>query len=701
MKQLFSKFSLLLLLVIVTMAACKKVDSVASGVNSNPTNPVSTGNPDVDALVNMNAPAAFRFSSDQALTLDITILAPDNTPIGNIPVNVLDSAEESGGTILYTGLTDAQGKLSGTMNVPASLTNVVVDPHYLGVMRNATVSIVSGNVLCVLGGPNVYGGNVIPNVTYGGGRMAHPVSSSHRDMGLPNLAYMGTYTSDGVPNYLEPVGDVITNDYLTQLNYSLPEQTNVAYRHPDFLTSSAETNINITELSDVWFTFVFEGAGYRNTVAYFTYPTGTPPQSAAQIDSLHVILPNASLSGSGGSLKSGMKVKLGRFNAGTSIGFALLADAWNGWGVMNNNWTVYTIDNLNPASAANLKRQSVLLYRQADKKFVIGFEDIRRDYGGCDNDFNDVVFNVTSNPVTGISHARCNVMDVPVDSDGDGVSDLYDRFPNDPTRAYINELPGVGAYGTVAFEDNWPSMGDYDMNDMVVDYNYKLINNAQNNTVEIDAEYVLKAVGATYHNGFGVEFPFASSYVQSVTGTRVVNNDVVSFGANGCEAGQNKAVIIPFDDAFTVVGATTPTWINTFMSSAYHTPDTIRMVIKLNTPLNAATIGNIPFNPFIIINKTRGREAHLPGYTPTQKVNTAYFKTDQDNTDPSQNRYYKTKTNLPYALAFTDNFKYPIEGKAINAAYTNFVSWAQSGGVINTNWYKDPTHTVQANVYNK
>lgn len=67
-----------------------------------------------------------------------------------------------------------------------------------------------------------------------------------------------------------------------------------------------------------------------------------------------------------------------------------------------------------------------------------------------------------------------------MDTDGDGVADLNDKFATDPARAYISYYPAEQVYRTLAFEDNWPKLGDYDMNDMVIRYRYSMINNAQN-----------------------------------------------------------------------------------------------------------------------------------------------------------------------------------------------------------------------------
>ena len=88
--------------------------------------------------------------------------------------------------------------------------------------------------------------------------------------------------------------------------------------------------------------------------------------------------------------------------------------------------------------------------------------------------FNDLLFYVSANPWSGIDPD-----DVPpvgggcADTDLDGVDDCNDDFPNDPERTTLNTY-----VGSLAYEDLWPSRGDYDYNDMVVDYDIDHILNA-------------------------------------------------------------------------------------------------------------------------------------------------------------------------------------------------------------------------------
>jgi LruC domain-containing protein len=693
MKKLKALLKLTLLIGIVYLAACKKADVATPAPDPGGT----TGNADVDALIALNASESFNYETANDVTIDITLLAPDNTPIKFVPVSVLNKADEFGGKPLFKNLTDANGKVSGTVKLPAYMEQVVVDPKYLGLLHNAVVNIVNKKIICTIGGSDGYSGNVVPDITLGG----RPFNSGY--VGRPTAAvysYMGTYNNQGKPNYLESTNQTISSTFLSEINASLPERMPVPTYHPDYIQSTATTNINITATTEVKLTFVTEGAGYRNTIAYFKYPTNNPPATANDIDTLKIVLPNASMVGSSGQLVAGNTVNLGTFTAGTTIGFCLIANGWNGTNVGNGYHKVYSVDAINPQSNTAIKRQSVLLYDNSQKLFLVGFEDIRRDDGGCDNDFNDCVFYIKSTVQNTISTTGVKPIDIPVDSDGDGVNDTYDDFPHDAARAYVNYFPNENSMGTVAFEDNWPYLGDYDANDLVVGYRYKVVSNNVNKPIEMNAKYILKASGATFKNGFGVEFPFAANLVTSATGSVVTNNQVVTLGSNGLETGQTKAVIIPFDDAFVAFNTTTG-FINTYNGITPLTRDTISMNITFARPLTTAEFGTVPFNPFIIINRIRGREAHLPGYLPTQKIDTRFYKTGADNTTPNQNKYFKTTSSLPWGIAFSEEFAYPVEGKAINTVYTKFPNWVQSNGSTNTNWYKDAANTVTNFVYHR
>jgi len=678
------KYFLPIAILVGIFAGCKKTTS-----DSDPVTPPPPDN-------TFTAPDGYNYQTETKVSINVQLLSGSGAVLQGVLVNVYDKFEADGGRILFTGLTDATGKLSGNVALPAYLKTVVVDPSYIGVMRNATVTISGGSITATLGGPNGYGGNVVPN-TMSQFDIATLDATAIIQNNLPAYTYMGKYNSQGVPEYLEIENDKIEASLLEYINASLPEQKPVPTFHPDYLEQTAETNLNIIELSDVWVTFVHEGAGYLNSLFYYTYPTGSAPKTTADIKQVNVIFPNGSLSGSGGGLRSGNKVKLGRFDKGTTIGFGLIANGWdnNQKNVGKGTHVVFADDNLNPEKDVKLRRHTVLLYDEKRKIFLTGFEDILRDAGGCDNDFNDMMFYATSNPVTAISTENVKPIDKPIDNDNDGVSDVYDKFPTDPERAYIRFFPSENMYATIGFEDLWPSSGDYDMNDMVVEYKYAIISNAQNKAIEMKADYKVAAAGASFSNGFGVQLSMPSSAIKSVSGYKHSGNISVKLNSNGTESGQSKAVIIPFDNAFNMLNRSGGP-ANTFPGVAKSESIELNMQILFNSPLDQTFFFDMIFNPFLIANKNRGYEVHLPGYLPTDLADKSLFNTRQDNTIPAQNKYYKTKENMPFALNFLEKFDYPAEKVNIREAYLKYESWVKSAGNSFQDWYSIKTSDYRA-----
>ena len=198
----------------------------------------------------------------------------------------------------------------------------------------------------------------------------------------------GTYNELGVPDYLEPVGDVIPAAFYDWMDTQLPERTPLDL---DSLPPSVGQELHFTQPSDVWMTFVHEGAGYRNSVGFYTYETGSAPATVDDIYSAYEVFPNFSYAGSGGGLESGDKVYLGNFPAGTSMGTYLTQHGWQTSALD----TFYATAFFNPESDPALKRHVVSIYNEAYDLFVIGFEDLPRDSSMSDDDFNDAVFYFT------------------------------------------------------------------------------------------------------------------------------------------------------------------------------------------------------------------------------------------------------------------------------------------------------------------
>lgn len=206
------------------------------------------------------------------------------------------------------------------------------------------------------------------------------------------------YDEQGVPECMEENPEELCESLISDIQLSLPESQNALNNHPEyFLNENKE--IVLTEEAMVSVTFIFEGAGWKNTFGYYTYDQNNPPTTAADIQSsMMIIFPNASAQGSGGGLVSGNEIyQLGVYPAGTVVGYFMLANAWNGSEITDGLYTHYTIPEFNQ----NETQQHLLMYDSNCNSVLMGFEDVLIPSG--DKDFNDLVFKMNIDPMSSIS----------------------------------------------------------------------------------------------------------------------------------------------------------------------------------------------------------------------------------------------------------------------------------------------------------
>jgi LruC domain-containing protein len=285
------------------------------------------------------------------------------------------------------------------------------------------------------------------------------------------------------------------------------------------------------------------------------------------------------------------------------------------------------------------------------------------------------------------------------DSDNDGIADGNDLFPNDPDRAGESYYPGSSQYGTIAFEDLWPGKGDYDFNDLVVNYRFRMITDANNDIKDIEINYAVMAIGGSLSNGFGIQFDVAPSAIESVVGTQYFENNI-TLNANGTEANQSKAVVVLFDNAFGILTNLGTQTVNTDPTNTFVPVDTNRVRMTLTSPVAEAQLPFNSFNPFIFIGQNRGKELHLSGKEATDLMDINFFGTADDDSDPSSGRFFVTENDLPWAIQTAQIFDYPVEQEDIVKAYSLFSTWAQSGGNSSLDWYLNlPGYRDNTKVY--
>ncbi|PKP35084.1 MAG: hypothetical protein CVU00_03870 [Bacteroidetes bacterium HGW-Bacteroidetes-17] len=261
-------------------------------------------------------------------------------------------------------------------------------------------------------------------------------------------------------------------------------------------------------------------------------------------------------------------------------------------------------------------------------------------------------------------------------------------------------------YATLAFEDLWPAKGDYDFNDLVVSYQFRTATNASNNITDIVGTFIFRATGAGTENGFGFELTGLDTTGFVVTGNSVyAGYTTATDGNSGWELGQSNPVIIVADNIKDIM----PLWANNSQYGTIFAPDDtleIHITPRPGVDIDSADfiINGTNFNPFLIIdfiNEGRGREVHKVNFPPTDLADPSYFMTADDYSQPGINSTYKTSKNYPWVLEIPGIFKYPRESIDINWGYYHFGAWAESGGILYTDWYSNlaPGYRLIGNLY--
>ena len=224
----------------------------------------------------------------------------------------------------------------------------------------------------------------------------------------PAYNYLGAYTTDGTPLYLEDPSDIVSAATQERINTSLPDDYSVPEYNPQYITSSVDTNLKIEGNTDILVTFISEGVDAKNALGFYTYDINNPSATTPTKDDITIIFPNVSGVSSGGGLQVGDKVNIGSFEAGTGIGWVLITNGWEVdeeevGDVGDGEYKLYSNPIYNPETDASLKLHNVLLEDTVNERIVLGFEDVLRDDNSCDHDFNDAVFYITASAYQNIN----------------------------------------------------------------------------------------------------------------------------------------------------------------------------------------------------------------------------------------------------------------------------------------------------------
>lgn len=272
------------------------------------------------------------------------------------------------------------------------------------------------------------------------------------------------------------------------------------------------------------------------------------------------------------------------------------------------------------------------------------------------------------------------------------------RPGNIPT-GYVPPSTSTPITYTYAFEDNFPLMGDYDFNDVVMDINWTETRNHVNAVTGIIYNITLAAVGATRNLGGGLRLVGVDkTKISSIE----FSGDVADFQntlsgemfyplSNGFE-GSNSDVVIPlFEDAHNVLmGSSIRKVCNTNINKTLTTtPRTLTMTIKFNMPQLNIPISKDNLDFFVAYNTSK--------QTPDSRTEIHLYEF-RDIVSPvaiNNSTVLASVANYPWAISVPE-FRYPIERVCITTAYPGFSTWAQAPKA-DRHLYEDWYTTVSSN----
>ena len=556
-------------------------------------------------------PNSFDFSTTSTIQLNVKYDVPEGYKVlFNVYFEDPFTTDEGGQTVLRTDITPAITRMTDE-NGEYHAKEIVAADHGSDVYIYTSYVGVPGLVQTTIT-DNVINADIEWKLTDG-------IPQTRADKWDPSTEYglLGTWQTNGRPNYLDSEGELVLSASVLKTIRNTIQEGGIC---PQTYRQSADFKVDDLQGRDteVSVRFIGGNSSAASIFGYYCYKDGASVKEIKAAKK-YIVFPNTHTAGYYGKpigLKGGECVKLHYIDEnGVDKGTVFPNGVRIGWFLLNNAFVkegktdkiCYSTTALNGDG-----RTHTAAFRINDF-VVLSFEDY------TDYDYNDVQFNVWSNPIEAIAP------DVPSVTPDPGTDD-------DRSVAYRMTYKGI-----LAFEDNWPNKGDYDLNDVIVKYNSVLAFNTSNQVLSTEDTFTALWSGASFKNGFAYQMNTDRSNV-------VTEFENISDTSQGLDRELAKATVNVFTNALVATENNTKT-------ASYKIKNT------LTTPVDHETFGVAPYNPFIMVHENLGNnrcEVHLVNYKPTEKADMSLFHTGKDLSSPNSGVYYVAAENYPFAIQLVD-----------------------------------------------
>lgn len=230
-----------------------------------------------------------------------------------------------------------------------------------------------------------------------------------------------------------------------------------------------------------------------------------------------------------------------------------------------------------------------------------------------------------------------------------------------PTPTSWSYYPSSGTWYFVAYEDNYPQQGDYDFNDAVVAYRYKVGLDANGQALRVEIESYLIADGANYTLDWRLNMAVPVNATASCMLHLPQNGGTQSCAAT-VTGGMFETHPYPLIDNSGAYFSGTPNWTsNTLCGTERRRGAYAAMTLILSSPTAPNTLGTLA--PTLHVVQT--------GYD----INGAL----QDS------------RGYPYALTLPSGWMPSCERVDLGHSYTRLRNFIESNGTQDTTWYLSPS----------
>ena len=362
------------------------------------------------------------------------------------------------------------------------------------------------------------------------------------------------------------------------------------------------------------------------------------------------------------------------FPANTKIGFILKS---HGWGMQGEDYVI-------KGFAENDRKYNVwgastpgLSYC----KVPAGFENKKSPYQYPNPDGDSRSAKFAYKTVDGGKYAIVSFEDACNDEDYDDV--IFALKPIDAFKPLPEiESDRVVTEGVYAFEDLWPAQGDYDMNDVVVDFKHER-EMTRNNTTENFKTIYQTFYLTTYQNYVTLVSGLALKLNTKKKPTSIVMKKIAS--------GSDDEETVTFENDGSIYYLTND--VKAELGTTY--------ILELFYKDGVGKDDLASVEPFIFRKEANDQEweVHIPYEVPTAKMDFSYFGKGDDASKVSDNIFFVRSGNYPFAFYLAgvniDAFKDTIllranESKMIDKLYPDFLDWSLSKGTEKEQWYLSP-----------